>query len=455
MEVTPSGAGGAAQARAAGLFTYLRELALLRSRPVRDIAEHLVVLPLADVPAGPDSGTVLAGGGPAGAWIWLGRDKAQAAPDVPEILEGWLAPPKGRGGLERPHRLEQRTTSGDGAERFAADERRTAAWRDYLRAWDAWAGQVHGREGAEDLYGRVFELARAVEREGERVELLLCAGLLQWRRDGVELRRHLLVTDAAVDLDPRSGRLSVIPAGGVPRPSLEEDVLEPGDVPRDEAVTRLRDELAGLGDDLLDVERVGPLLGAYAEVLAPGGSFRPEASALREAPSRPVISLAPALVLRRRDQRPYIGVYERIVEDLRREPPTPGVRGLVEPMSDELGEGLADTLAPDGGPARRHLPLPANDEQLETVLRLGRRRGVVVQGPPGTGKSHTIANLVCDLLAEGRRVLVTSQTARALRVLRDKVPPEVAPLCLDALGEVREYQRRLDSPVQAIRDRMG
>jgi very-short-patch-repair endonuclease len=453
MEVTPSGAGGAAQERAAGLFTYLRELALLRSRPVRDIAEHLVVLPLADVPAGPDSGTVLTGGGPAGAWIWLGREEAQPAPDVPEILRGWLAPPKGRGGLERPHRLEQRTTSDDGSERFAADEGRTAAWRDYLRAWDAWAGQVHGREGAEDLYGRVFEFARAVEREGERVELLLCAGLLQWRRDGVEIRRHLLVTDAAVDLDPRSGRLSVIPAGGVPRPSLEEDVLEPGDVPREEAVTRLRDELAGLGDDLLDLVRVGPLLAAYAEVLAPGGTFRPEATALSEAPSRPVISLAPALVLRRRDQRAYVGVYERIVEDLRRQPPTPGVRGLVEPMSDELGEGMADTLAPDGGPARRHLPLPANDEQLETVLRLGRRRGVVVQGPPGTGKSHTIANLVCDLLAEGRRVLVTSQTARALRVLRDKVPPEVAPLCVDALGEVREYQRRLDIAVQAILDR--
>jgi putative protein kinase ArgK-like GTPase of G3E family len=41
-----------------------------------------------------------------------------------------------------------------------------------------------------------------------------------------------------------------------------------------------------------------------------------------------------------------------------------------------------------------------------------------VQGPPGTGKSHTIANLICHLLATGNKVLVTAQTKRALEVLK-------------------------------------
>ena len=55
-------------------------------------------------------------------------------------------------------------------------------------------------------------------------------------------------------------------------------------------------------------------------------------------------------------------------------------------------------------------PLPTNDEQLTIARDLGGRSGVLVQGPPGTGKSHTIVNLLSHLLAEGKRVLVTSQT---------------------------------------------
>ena len=38
-----------------------------------------------------------------------------------------------------------------------------------------------------------------------------------------------------------------------------------------------------------------------------------------------------------------------------------------------------------------------------------------MQGPPGTGKTHTIANLVSAYLAEGKRILVTSQKDQALR----------------------------------------
>ncbi|MCK5642483.1 MAG: AAA family ATPase, partial [Gammaproteobacteria bacterium] len=60
-------------------------------------------------------------------------------------------------------------------------------------------------------------------------------------------------------------------------------------------------------------------------------------------------------------------------------------------------------------------PLPANDEQRRIIRTLDRQKGVLVQGPPGTGKSHTIANLICHLLATGKRVLVTAKTPRALK----------------------------------------
>jgi len=72
------------------------------------------------------------------------------------------------------------------------------------------------------------------------------------------------------------------------------------------------------------------------------------------------------------------------------------------------------------------------------LRRLEHDTGVVVQGPPGTGKSHTIANFVSALLAQGQRVLVTSARDQALTVLRDKLPPAVRDLCVLLLSSVRQ-----------------
>ena len=66
------------------------------------------------------------------------------------------------------------------------------------------------------------------------------------------------------------------------------------------------------------------------------------------------------------------------------------------------------------------------------------------------GKSLTIANLICHLLATGQRVLVTAETAQALRVVKDKLPEELKPLCLSLLGQGGDAFAELNSAVQGI-----
>lgn len=95
-------------------------------------------------------------------------------------------------------------------------------------------------------------------------------------------------------------------------------------------------------------------------------------------------------------------------------------------------------------------PLPSNDAQEEIVKRLSENFGVVVQGPPGTGKSHSIVNLICHLLAHGKRVLVTSQTDRALKVLSNKIPEEIRALCISILGDDTKSLDELDDSVRKI-----
>ena len=72
------------------------------------------------------------------------------------------------------------------------------------------------------------------------------------------------------------------------------------------------------------------------------------------------------------------------------------------------------------------------------------------EGPPGTGKSHTIANLICHLLATGQRILVTAKTPRALEVLEGLVPEELRSLCINLIGSGSEGRRSLESSVSGI-----
>jgi hypothetical protein len=83
-----------------------------------------------------------------------------------------------------------------------------------------------------------------------------------------------------------------------------------------------------------------------------------------------------------------------------------------------------------------------------------RRPGVVVQGPPGTGKTHTIANIISHYLALGMRVLVTSQKAPALRVLRDKLPEAVRPLAVSLLDSDRDGLKQFQESVDIIAEKL-
>ena len=97
----------------------------------------------------------------------------------------------------------------------------------------------------------------------------------------------------------------------------------------------------------------------------------------------------------------------------------------------------------------------ANIEQLNLAKRLGGSGAVIVQGPPGTGKTHTIGNLIGHLLAQGKSILVTSHTTKALRVLRDQVHPDIQPLCVSVLDSDVRGRQELEISVSKISERLS
>jgi AAA domain len=98
---------------------------------------------------------------------------------------------------------------------------------------------------------------------------------------------------------------------------------------------------------------------------------------------------------------------------------------------------------------------PANAEQYEIAARLAKSNAVLVQGPPGTGKTHTIANLLGCLLAQGKPVLVTAHTTKALRVFRDQIDDALKPLCLSVLESDSDSQSQLSRAAQEIANRLS
>jgi very-short-patch-repair endonuclease len=91
----------------------------------------------------------------------------------------------------------------------------------------------------------------------------------------------------------------------------------------------------------------------------------------------------------------------------------PEARGTVRERNSR-GEAISldfpDTMAPQ----LEHLVLDADASQSQAINMALAGSDVIVQGPPGTGKSQTIANLIAELVANGKTVLFVTEKRAAI-----------------------------------------
>jgi very-short-patch-repair endonuclease/superfamily I DNA/RNA helicase len=175
----------------------------------------------------------------------------------------------------------------------------------------------------------------------------------------------------------------------------------------------------------------------------------------------------PVLFLRKRVAGIATAV-DAIVDDIEtREQFPPALAQITGTMEEWLGSGIG-AEEPGGGTNGTEkqissrsisdddilLAKEANAEQVQIIRRLHTSGSVIVQGPPGTGKTHTIGNIIGHLLSQGKSILVTAQTAKALRVVRDNVPAVLQPLCVSVLGSDRDARTQLESSIGSITERL-
>jgi hypothetical protein len=263
-------------------------------------------------------------------------------------------------------------------------------------------------------------------------------------------RRHIYTFPVAVEYDEATARLSVVAAESSETLRTEDDMLDPGLIPAPESMAAIRAEARELDTHPLHREQVGALARRLVHCLDAEGAYRDEDTA--PAPGAdPVIAYAPAIILRKRTQHGLVHIFETIAEQIRESGEVPdGIIPLVDPEH---------VPAPDRAPAEGalvpvddepFLPMPVNETQLRIVRSVDSHAQVLVQGPPGTGKTHTAAALLSHLLAQGKRVLVTAHTDRALAEVREKLPEEIRALAVSVIGSSRDEMAELKTAVAEI-----
>lgn len=449
-----------ARDRVRRIFEFLRELHQVRNPVTRQIDEQPWLLWFRDLPI---HGSIRRGavreapdddqgeGADDGYLLKVRRPRLSPPPSPPERIRDWL-----EAEWDDPFKdvrvrdsLGESVLDGQWHEmRFADDASRLRLFETWRRQREQWVVQERPAREAMRIFERLYELRGRIAREAERVELMLGDGILSIRLPDGGVYHPVLLQRVQLEFDPAIPEFAVVETED--QPELYSPLLRL--IPEADAqeIATLREELAGGGYHPLGCDDTAGFLRSLVQRLGARGEYVGEGGSRGESDS-PKLGREPVLFLRRRTQG-FGRAIEGILEDLptRADLPPPlvnivGIEGQarsgMEPRRPRLpGDELEEIL----------FSKPWNDEQLRIAERLHHSGAVLVQGPPGTGKSHTIANLIGHLLAQGKSILVTAHTAKALRVLRDFIVRELQPLCVSVLESDLESRRQLEASVQGI-----
>ena len=435
--------------RAHRLFLYLRDLVRVRSKSVRDLDVYERVLWLKDLPSGRFGWSIFTDNDQTSdseAWFEVARIQLPEAPTPPDVIANWVNMKSVHlASLEEPGLIKP-----DDSEQ-EIPEQVHQTYKEYLDdLWLPWQKEYSSKKPYFDFYTDLFEMGKRRQALGEIFEIVMGFGFLTWIRNDMSIKRHVITTPTELVVDGATGNIEVRPSTEG-RNRLELDMLDPPDQGRPNVVRELG-EIIENSDPLQLSDKAKSVCSRWINYTNSKGTFDP--TMVPQSPTEVIaVTLSPALILRRRDQRYLADLLDSIAGQIKSEDAIPeSIHRIVgyEPVKTE--EEITGQEEPALVDPEVYFPLPSNEEQRK-ILDTMQQTCVVVQGPPGTGKSHTIVNLLSHLLAQGKRVLVTSHTERALRVLRDKLPETIQPLCISLLGSDRQSIRDLESAVGIISDR--
>lgn len=336
--------------------------------------------------------------------------------------------------------------------------------------WRKWSAQEKEVRKSIALYGELFMVAQQMQGNliDSQLELVWGVGIAVWAPPFGKVTYPLLTQLVEISLNERDMSLEVRPRSSEPR--LEVDIYAAQNNPGVANLTNVSKQFLAEGGGINPFEpsTFDGLLRSAATFLDAGGTYwptqaPPEDRSLPKDGEHLVVTDTWVLFARPRTSSLFVQDLERFDKameerglllpesvlalvtepsDTTEEVSMPSFRGL----SSVVGSGAGS----DAKPQELYFPMAYNDEQVQIIQALEVHSGVVVQGPPGTGKTHTIANVICHYLAQGKRVLVTSMKDPALAVLEGMIPEDIRPLAISLLTSEAEGMKQFELAINKI-----
>src|SRR6266851_4801919 len=385
------------------------------------------------------------------------RPALTSPPEPPGAIAAWLEP-----GWDDPSNEPSVNASrnepdqrGDArVANFADEPSRQLALQRWTFARQDWAQKEKPARAAMKIFETLYSLYGRIDREAERVELVLGDGILSWCRAEGSIYHPILLQRLQLQFNAAVPEFTLSEADHPVE--LYSALFQSMTDVDGRAIGRCREELEQEGFHPLINGATSGFLKRLVVQLSPRGELLEDRAPAGEAMD-PRIGRDPILFLRARTLG-FAAAIEGILADLRTREDLPW--SLLNIVGEESPVPEARETNSSGGAngeadAEVLLSKPANPEQIRIAKQLEEYGGVLVQGPPGTGKTHTIGNLIGHLLAQGKSVLVTSHTTKALRMVRNHIVPELRPLCVSVLESDLDSRKQLESAVGSIAERLS
>ena len=302
--------------------------------------------------------------------------------------------------------------------------------------------------GNSQIYDYFFDLIDGLVNQGESLEILLGAGILNVAGEA-RVHHPLLTVELEIKFDAARAAIWLIPRNLGPNVGLE--MLSNMLFYNTKEIINLRDEIEEKGINLFDHVAVANVLTRFIHFLHPGGRyFEQGAGEGHVVGAVPTITHSLVLVVRAkstvmlkqdlRDTISYLGGGGDV---------TKSFRGVIDP-SYVANRDVVQSVASEQFVDDELCFLPMTDEQKSIVSLLERNDIVTVSGGSGTGKTHTIINLMTSLIAGGKRILVLSDSINTLRLVKQGMPEFLDGLSASVFGDDSESKEALKKTIAAL-----
>ncbi len=340
--------------------------------------------------------------------------------------------------------------------KFEDSEDRILKFNTYKKERDKWVKRQNTIEQTRAFFKELYLRYIDLQRDSESIELMIGQGLFVCDIDEEKSAKHpILLKKVALKFDALNNVISILETDMAPE--IYTMLLQSIDFINHSTIKTLKSELEEQFYNPLDRIDTPNFLKRFIHGLHDSNKYIENPKDATKCKEKVILINEPVLFVRKRITGVAKALEEIISELDEKGELSPPLLNLVGENISQFSEveeieDVANALSSICGEDKDILlTKEANREQLEIAKQIENYNAVLVQGPPGTGKTHTIANLMGHFLAQGKSVLVTSHTKKALSVVKEKIVPQLQNLCVSVLDDNnKDMERSIDGITEYI-----